>query len=278
MSYSLKEIRKHKGLTQKQLALALGISQVYISAIEQGRIGLMYGRICAQADNLDIDLKDLIIDKDQLSSPRTLDITGENFGKLTAIRPTGKTANKNYIWLCQCECGNYTETIVARLKSGNTKSCGCYQQIAASINSVKHGYARSKDKKRIYHTWQNMKKRCNPNSKSKATKDYAKRGIKVCNEWISFEGFLEWALASGYDDTKEIDRIDVDGNYEPSNCRWVDRLSQSNNKRRTIYLTIDGVTKSITDWAEETGLKRRTIYSRYKHYGKQGRELIAPEK
>ena len=135
---------------------------------------------------------------------------------------------KNTYWLCTCECGTTRFVKSGDLKNGTSKSCGC---IAVDKHFVHGGWH-----SRLYNVWNNMKKRCY-NENDISYRYYGKRGIAVCPEWRnSFESFREWAIANGYDETAvrgecTIDRIDVNGNYEPSNCRWVDMKVQSKNKR-----------------------------------------------
>ncbi len=123
--------------------------------------------------------------------------------------------------------------------------------------------------------------RCyNPNDNSYT--NYGGRGIRVCEDWHDYAGFKEWALNSGFDIHKNgqeqsIDRIDVNGNYEPCNCRWVDNYVQANNKRNNIHLIIGDKTYTYSELAGATGIARLTLYARYKK-GKRGAELIAPIK
>ena len=116
----------------------------------------------------------------------------------------------------------------------------------------------------LYSVWINMKGRCyNPNDKS--FKDYGGRGIRVCDEWINnFIAFYEWSMTNGYKKNLSIDRIDVNGNYEPSNCRWATIDVQSNNKRNTIFIEFNGKPYVLSELAKITGVKRCTLYSRYR--------------
>ena len=93
---------------------------------------------------------------------------------------------------------------------------------------------------------------------------YGGRGITVCEEWMQYERFRDWALSNGYNDSLTIERINVNGNYEPSNCKWATRLEQANNLRSNHYLTANGVTMTLTEWSKATGLKRPTILTRLK--------------
>jgi hypothetical protein len=193
------------------------------------------------------------------------DHTGEKYNHLTALECVGRAKDGNPLWLCRCDCGNL-HTVTARcLVHGQTKSCGCAKRKGSESARArtKHGKVHS----RLYGVWSSMKARCyNPNQKS--FHNYGGRGIAVCDEWRDdFGAFQEWALANGYDEHAEygkctIDRIDVDGDYEPSNCRWVDNVVQGNNTRACRYITIGGVTKTAKQWAVENGINPETAYTR----------------
>lgn len=124
---------------------------------------------------------------------------------------------------------------------------------------MRHG----KSSTRLYRTWTRMKTRCY-NKKFQHYKSYGGRGIKVCDEWLhDFMAFYNWAVSHGYNDNLTIDRIDVNGDYEPNNCRWLTNEEQQNNKRNNIHLTYKGKTQTISQWANELGIKRDLIWSRY---------------
>ena len=126
-----------------------------------------------------------------------------------------------------------------------------------------HGETRT----RLYRTWCHMKGRCNCKTDN-SYKHYGGRGIKICNEWDdSYEAFKKWAMDNGYTDSLTIERIDVNGNYEPSNCRWATQSEQCRNKRKTIYVTCDGETKTLANWAEDLGVSYYTLHKRIKYLG-----------
>jgi len=171
------------------------------------------------------------------------DITGQKFGKLTAIKPIRSSKLGKSIWLFDCDCGNQKEVFAVNVRNGHTKSCGCIRKIHP--NGTIHGGVNT----RIYNLFATMKARCN-NVNSQAYKDYGGRGIKICDEWNTFVSFRRWALENGYADDLSIDRINNDGDYEPSNCRWATRKEQSRNTRRNIFVEIEGNIKSLSEWCE----------------------------
>lgn len=190
------------------------------------------------------------------------DLTGQKFNRLTAIEYLG-----NSKWKCKCDCGNITIVDISNLTKGHTKSCGCYKR-DYSARGAKYNYRKYS---RLFYVWCKMRTRCySPRDKSYA--DYGGRGITVCEEWDkSFEAFKNWAYANGYDEKAEIgqctlDRIDNNGNYEPSNCRWATWTEQANNRRSNHLLTYNGKTQNLTQWAKELGINYGTLSRRVKDY------------
>lgn len=123
----------------------------------------------------------------------------------------------------------------------------------------KHGQSYN----RIYRVWRNMLDRCERVSDNRYSV-YGGRGIRVCNEWHSAKKFIQWAFSNGYEDHLQLDRIDTNGNYEPRNCRFVTCKENNRNKRNNHRVTIGDITLTVTEWAEKTGIKRKTIYERLK--------------
>ena len=188
---------------------------------------------------------------------RVPNLIGQRFGLLTVVSRDGSNSHGRAVWLCQCDCGNKTSITTSRLTSSETKSCGCPR------NRTTHGDSRGHKRSRLFGIYHGMKNRCfNKNMLNYS--DYGGRGISVCPEWRdSYEAFKTWALSSGYKDSLTLDRIDNDGDYCPTNCRWTTRKEQGNNKRTNLTITFNGRTQTAKQWAEELGVGYSTIVARY---------------
>lgn len=164
--------------------------------------------------------------------PAFIDLSNQKYGRLTVVKRIGINNDKRPLWLCRCECGNETNVSSKELRNGDTKSCGCYQREQTAKAHTKHGHYYD----RLYRVWIQMKQRClNPDDKDYA--NYGGRGITINPAWnTNYMAFRDWAILSGYDPDAPfskctLDRINVNGNYEPSNCRWADSSTQSKNRR-----------------------------------------------
>ena len=187
------------------------------------------------------------------------DLTGKTFNRLTVIK-RAEIEKKEVYYLCKCICGNEKIIRGKDLKYNKIKSCGCLNKEKTTERNTKHSLRHT----RIYRIWLLMKNRC-LNSKYHLFKNYGGRGITVCNEWKNdFVKFYDWSMNNGYNDTLTIDRIDVNGNYEPSNCRWATKLQQQRNTTRLRKITYKNETHCISEWAEILGLEYNTLYHRFR--------------
>lgn len=195
--------------------------------------------------------------------PSFRDLSGQRFGRLVAIRVMG-SRNGKCVWLCRCDCNRRVEVLssdLTRNDSRQTKSCGCQKHDSSSARMRRINRRHGQYGTPTYVVWQAMISRCHKKSDG-SYHNYGGRGIRVCTEWRqSFEAFLRDMGAKpgpGY----SIDREDTDGNYEPGNCRWATAKEQGRNKRNNVRLTLNGVTRCLTEWAEIIGVHHATIQYR----------------
>ena len=192
------------------------------------------------------------------AAPRTLSV-GQKFGRLTVLA-FGKKGRREIYALCKCECGNLSCCGVQNLKSGHSTSCGCLRRellVARQREKMtSHGLSRHP----LYWTWINMVARCY-NKNHAHYPDYGGRGIAVCDEWLSIEGFVASA-PKGRLANLTLDRIDNDGDYTPQNCHWASRIIQGNNKRNNVLIDHNGEIKTAAQLARDLDLPRATIYGR----------------
>lgn len=168
-----------------------------------------------------------------------IDLTGQRFGRLLVIERT-ENLNGNARFRCKCDCGNEIFALSTNLKKkhGATKSCGCFIRELTKKRSTTHGMTNT----RIFRTWVGMKHRCEDSK----NEHYGARGIKVCDEWTNdFMSFYNWSMENGYNDSLTIERIDVNGNYEPSNCKWATIKEQNSNKTNKRLIEFNGKTLSL---------------------------------
>lgn len=197
------------------------------------------------------------------------DLTGQRFGKLTAVERTdGK-------WLCVCDCG--TTTVVARnnLTRPHTLSCGCAKVEQLVDRRLRHGAKANRSRTPEYSTWVGIITRCE-NPKVEGYKHYGARGVRICERWRSdFANFLA-DMGPRPSRGHSIDRINVEGNYEPGNCRWATSSEQARNKRTTRNITVNGETRCITEWAASMGANMSTIHRRLTSGWSDARAVTEP--
>lgn len=189
-------------------------------------------------------------------------MSGMVFGRLTVISQV-ENKGKDVSWLCRCQCGSSIDVRGHALRTGNTSSCGCLhkEQLitrnkkAQSKGRTTHGMSQT----RTFRIWADMRKRCE-NPRSTHYHNYGGRGITVCERWGRFEHFLEDMREAPEDRT--LDRIDVNGNYEPGNCRWATIAQQARNKRTNRIISFNGRAMCLADWAQSLNMSICTLHTR----------------
>ena len=193
---------------------------------------------------------------------------GDRFGYLTVIceaepnrTPCGTVQRK---FLCKCDCGKDVVRAMSTLHKSKNQSCGCKQ---LTLGDRVRKYTKEQRESFLYSTWHGIKQRClDPNSSHYA--HYGGRGITICDEWLyDYTKFYDWALENGACKQLTIDRIDLNGNYEPSNCRWVDVETQMNNTSQNRFIEYNGERLTLIQWSRRTGINEGTIRSRLDKYG-----------
>ena len=162
----------------------------------------------------------------------TIDLIGRRFGRLTVVEKIGPNKYHKMVWRCKCDCGGFRNVRTGDLLAGTAQSC--------RFNCYRHTRDMDGNPTRLYRIWKNMKTRCYSKN-TPAYKYYGYRGIEVCKEWHEFEPFYAWAISNGYTDELSIDRINNNGNYEPSNCRWSTSKEQAQNRRPNGTVFKNGV-------------------------------------
>ena len=183
-----------------------------------------------------------------------INLTGKKFGKLTALYCVSN--GKRRMWYCKCDCGEFKGKPVSThdLKTSKTRSCGCLKE---NFTTLTHG----KSNTRLYYAWAGMKQRCF-NKNNASYHNYGGRGIVVCDDWLNFEPFYEWAMTNGYEEGLTIERKDVNGNYEPNNCCWIPKAEQTLNTRINRRVRYRGEVKTLSEWANELNLDYQVVYDR----------------
>lgn len=186
------------------------------------------------------------------------DLSGKRFGRLTAIS-WKEFRGKESFWNCRCDCGNDHVVALGNLQRGSVSSCGCLAVELTIKRSTTHGLSSSK----TYVSWRRMLARCY-DKKRPGYPMHGGRGIKVCRRWRKFENFL--ADMGEIPQGLTLDRIDNNGNYEPSNCRWATGKQQARNRRSSVFIEFNGQTKTLVEWSEHFGVP----YTRVKNHRKAG--------
>lgn len=204
-----------------------------------------------------------------VSGVALVDLVGKRFGRFL-VESLDENSGKVKYWHCVCDCGTRKRVFGGDLKRGNTKSCGCLMRESKSELFKTHGMARHP----AYKSWQSMKNRCE-NTEYDGYALYGGRGITVCERWHTFECFWEdmgQTWASGL----SIDREEVDGNYEPDNCRWATPKQQANNRRTNQIINTPAGPMNVTEASEQFGVDRRTIFARIRYGWPEERLLDSP--
>ena len=188
------------------------------------------------------------------------DLTGKKFERLTVIKRVENSKSGQTRWLCKCDCGNEVIVWGCHLRSGHTRSCGCIH--SEQIKNIKHYKKHGLRWTRLYRIWNGIKSRTNLTNINDNYKNYSGRGITICDEWKEFMPFYYWAINNGYKDNLTIDRIDVNGNYEPSNCRWATFEIQQNNKRNNRYIKYNGEIHTLSEWNRILKLPNKLLSNR----------------
>ena len=206
--------------------------------------------------------------------PNFIDLTGQRFGRWTVIDRGAdhftKSGRPIVMWHCKCDCGAMRDVDGFSLRNGKSASCGCYRSDVSRELTVCRNKRNSKYNgpfdKRLYQIWYGMNARCYEKS-HKSYSCYGGRGITVCSEWKNdYVSFRKWAIENGYSDKLTIDRIDVNGNYTPQNCRWATIKEQGNNRRTNHIVEANGERRTLTQWAETFGVR----LDRVQYYVKRG--------
>ena len=203
-------------------------------------------------------------------SNNSSDLIGKRFGRLTIVDFThAQKPRRGWLWVCECDCGNIRTLIPGDVKRGKVRSCGCLHDEVCRERATKFEHS-VLEHKRLYSIYNWMKRRCYGENEPRY-KDYGGRGIKVCDEWLNeehgFDSFVSWALSNDYSDELTIDRIDVDGDYSPNNCRWFTAAEQNINKRDTLTVEYEGEQIPLKKLCESLGIPYDCTHNRIYNLG-----------
>lgn len=188
---------------------------------------------------------------------RLIDEMGNIYGRLTVIGRAENNRQGKAMWICACQCGEQAIIYGSSLRSGATHSCGCLNAEISRVVNTRHGLAGTPE----YTTWKSMKGRC-LNPRDHSFSNYGGRGIMICERWLSdFKNFI-FDMGPRPSPKHSLDRIDNNGDYEPTNCRWATAKEQSGNMRKSVLVTYEGRTQCVAAWANEFDMKRSTLRGR----------------
>lgn len=203
------------------------------------------------------------------------DLSNQRFNRWVVSNKHETRGRNRVYWLCRCDCGTEKWVLAYNLTHNISKSCGCLlressMKQAKKINNKTHGLSKTK----LYRCYRSMRDRCYLKT-NENYHNYGGRGIIVCNEWLeSFENFRDWAFENGYREGLSIERKNVNGNYEPSNCEWIPMKEQGKNRRNNRVLTYQNETKTLSEWAKIVGISGGTITARLDRYGMSVEEAL----
>lgn len=192
---------------------------------------------------------------------KKLNLVNQKFGRLTVIEYMESDKMGKANWKCICDCGNFTKVRSGDLMNGHIKSCGCLRNESTMKRRTKHNMSQTP----IYICWNNMKQRCT-NPHATGYEYYGAKGIRVCKEWQNFKNFYNWAISNGWKEGMTIERIDIYGAYEPDNCKWITKQEQKYNRSDSHFITYNGKTQTLAQWAKEIGVCPSSLRYRLSHW------------